>query len=216
MSIDQLIRLVARKHERRTRLPVGVDIGGLPPIRATHLKCASTGSRRRASPTLYITPGARARPFRQIRTRHSDRSRSPTGGPGMAATKRQRGNSRRTGPRGLRDRIEALGGHFTIESRPDLVRVYRPDLPLRRNVRWVALSQLRPLTIIPCFSKGCGVHSGDQRHHDRRRGRLRGGCVTDRFRCRPNILLLDIDIPAAVSTLPVTFPQIARWSGSSC
>jgi signal transduction histidine kinase len=116
MSIQQLIELVARKHERRTRLPVRVDIGELPANPSYALKvCIYRLAQEGLTNALHHARGegqAVAARYDQgfLTVSVSDR------GPGMASGDLE-GTHERQGLVGLRDRVEALGGQLSIESR---------------------------------------------------------------------------------------------------
>lgn len=116
MPIAQLIEVVARKHERRTGIAVQLDIEKMPANPNYTLKaCIYRIAQEGLTNALHHARGegqAVSARFRDgvLTISVSDR------GPGMIADD-QTATFEKQGLCGLRDRIEALGGRFSIESK---------------------------------------------------------------------------------------------------
>jgi signal transduction histidine kinase len=117
MSIEHLIELVGRKHEMRTGLPVRLEIAPLPAHPSYSLKVCIYRIAQQGLANAMQHAGGEGQ---VVSARYDERILSISvsdRGPGFVDNERSRRHEQQ-GLSGLRDRVEALGGHFSIDSRP--------------------------------------------------------------------------------------------------
>jgi signal transduction histidine kinase len=118
MSFADVIKLAANKHRQRTDKPVAVRIEPLPhepscPIKICVYRLIQEGLNNAFHHAAGIGQGVSARADgTELEVVVSDQ------GPGFCATDRRDRRAGGQGLTGLRDRVEALSGRFSVESRP--------------------------------------------------------------------------------------------------